>query len=66
MSACPKCQKFGSAITETRQLRNGWVRRRRLCNNARCCHKWMTYEMPADQVDTEEFDKEALMYERKR
>lgn len=60
MSACPQCVYFASKVIETRRLKNGWVRRSRRCLRADCGKRWVSYEMPAQAVDTQNFDAEAL------
>jgi transcriptional repressor NrdR len=55
MSLCPDCGTRNSKVLDTRLLTNGWLRRRRLCNQ--CERRWYTYEIPADSVTiTEEND----------
>lgn len=50
MSACPKCDYFGSRVTMTRRLRGGWVRRYRVCQQDECGEKWTTLEIPESAV----------------
>ena len=53
MSACPECRYFGSQVRMTRRLRNGWVKRWRCCQRDDCSHKWVTFEIPAETLQTD-------------
>lgn len=53
MSACPKCRDFDTSVKMTRKLRNGWVRRDRVCMDEACRHTFRTLEIPVEQVELE-------------
>lgn len=54
MSCCTQCTYFGSTVTMTRKLNNGWIKRWRRCNQEECGHRWHTYEVPVEQLDPAE------------
>lgn len=41
---CPKCHKPDEACIDSRQTSHG-RRRRRVCLNKKCRHRWTTYEL---------------------
>ena len=49
MSACPSCNTWNSRVLDTRRgQETGWYIRRRECYG--CKHRWVTYEVPAEDV----------------
>lgn len=48
MSLCPECATRNSKVLDTRVTDNGWLRRRRQCNE--CDARWATYEIPEHNV----------------
>jgi transcriptional repressor NrdR len=48
MSLCPECSTRNSKVLDTRVIVNGWLRRRRQCNE--CDARWATYEIPEQNV----------------
>ena len=59
MSACPNCRVFNVEVEMTRRLRNGWIKRYRNCLEAACGHKYITFEIPGDELELPD-DPEAL------
>lgn len=47
--SCPHCTSTNVRVTDSRPVDQGAsVRRRRIC--IRCGHKWITFEIDADQL----------------
>ena len=51
MSACPKCLTFNAGVTMTRKVANGWIKRYRHCRESDCGHRFITFELPGDELE---------------
>ena len=51
MSACPKCNVFNVEVETTRRLRNGWIKRYRHCLEEKCAYRYVTFEIPGDELE---------------
>jgi hypothetical protein len=47
--ACPACASTGTEVLDSRGTPEGWIRRRRRCNN--CGHRMTTYEVNAEELE---------------
>lgn len=66
MSACPKCRVFNCEVKMTRKLRNGWVKRWRVCAQPACKTTFRTIEMPEEEIDLNSDDPGLMHMPRKK